>query len=36
MENQVDDPGGPVWLAARKKKQKIVPSPEESEAKKKQ
>jgi len=22
MEKEVEDPGGPVWLAARKKKQK--------------
>jgi hypothetical protein len=31
---KVDDPGGPVSPAARKKKQKTVPSPEEKEEKK--
>jgi hypothetical protein len=36
MEKEVEDPGGPVWLAARKKNKKIVPSPEENEARKKQ
>jgi hypothetical protein len=34
MKKQVHDPGGPVSPAARKKKQKTVPSPEEKEEKK--